>query len=336
MIKVSIIIPVYGVEKYIKRCLESLINQTLKEIEIIIVNDGTKDNSMKICREYQSLDSRISIYEKENEGLGLTRNYGLKYAVGEYVAFLDSDDFIDIDFYEKLYNDAKKNNSDVCFTNYKIKKSDGTEFVSKRSNIPFEENVLDSKTVLYNIMQIPTKNQRRNFIGMSVWRSVYRKSLIDNNNILFCSERDFISEDIIFNIDFLSKASKVSFIKDTYYYYCENQQSLTHIYRKDRFEKHKILYNELKRKALELDDFENMEVGICNMFINNVRADIKNAFKYNSEKEAKKEVEKFINDSEVKYALKKKSKEDFRKNIFDFSMKYRLIFLLKLFCKIGN
>lgn len=118
MLKVSVIIPVYNVEKYIKKCLDSLINQTLKEIEFIFVNDGTPDNSVKIIKEYQKKDKRIKLYEKANGGQASARNLGLKYAKGEYIAFIDSDDYVDLELYEKLYNRAKKDDLDIVLCNF--------------------------------------------------------------------------------------------------------------------------------------------------------------------------------------------------------------------------
>ena len=115
MVKVSIIVPVYNVENYIERCLKSLVNQTLKDIEILIINDGTPDNSIEICEKYAKNDNRIKIFNKENEGLGLTRNYGIERATGEYIAFVDSDDYVTLDMCENLYNAAIENNADIVY-----------------------------------------------------------------------------------------------------------------------------------------------------------------------------------------------------------------------------
>ena len=112
MSKVSIIVPVYNVEKYLKRCIDSLINQTLKDIEIIVVDDGSTDNSGQIIKKYQEKNSNIKYYKKENGGLSDARNYGMKYAQSEYIAFLDSDDFVDKTMYEKMYNKAIEDNAD--------------------------------------------------------------------------------------------------------------------------------------------------------------------------------------------------------------------------------
>ena len=119
MIKVSVIVPVYNVEDYIEKCLNSLVNQTLEDIEIIIVNDGSKDNSENIIKSFLSrYPQKIKYLKKENGGLSDARNYGIPYATGEYIAFLDSDDYVELDTYENMYNLAKKENSDMVECNF--------------------------------------------------------------------------------------------------------------------------------------------------------------------------------------------------------------------------
>ena len=116
MKKVSIIVPVYGVEKYIDKCLDSLVKQSLKEIEVIVVNDGTKDNSQKIIDKYvKKYPDKIKSFIKENGGQGSARNYGLEKASGEYIGYVDSDDFIEKDMYKKLYNKAKEKDYSMQF-----------------------------------------------------------------------------------------------------------------------------------------------------------------------------------------------------------------------------
>lgn len=118
--KISIIVPVYNVEKYIHRCIHSLINQTLRDIEIILVDDESPDSCPQICDEYASKDTRIKVIHKKNEGLGLTRNAGLEAATGEYIAFIDSDDWVDLVMYETLYNTAQRSNAIQFIAAYNI------------------------------------------------------------------------------------------------------------------------------------------------------------------------------------------------------------------------
>ena len=112
--KISIIIPVYNAEKYLRKCLDSVINQTLKEIEIICINDGSTDLSLSILKKYATCDNRIKIINQENQGVAIARNNGLKYATGEYIGYVDSDDYVSSIFFELLYNNAKKYNADIA------------------------------------------------------------------------------------------------------------------------------------------------------------------------------------------------------------------------------
>ena len=140
--KLSIIVPVYGVEKYIDKCLNSLVKQSLKEIEIIVVNDGTKDNSQKIIDKYvKKYPDKIKSYIKENGGQGSARNYGLKKTTGEYIGYVDSDDFVEKDMYKKLYNKAKENNYDMS---YKINFGYNYFPAKEYRNIKYKEGYYES------------------------------------------------------------------------------------------------------------------------------------------------------------------------------------------------
>ena len=125
MIKISVIVPIYNVEKYLKKCLDSIIYQSLKDIEIIMVDDGSTDSCSQICDYYSSLDERIKVVHKENQGLGLARNTGLDIAKGKYVTFIDSDDYISIDYLKKVYNVAEENKADVVYSGFANLNNDG-------------------------------------------------------------------------------------------------------------------------------------------------------------------------------------------------------------------
>lgn len=251
MIKVSIIVPVYNVEKYIDRCLNSLVNQTLKDIEILIINDGSPDNSIKICEKYALKDNRIKIYNKENEGLGLTRNYGIERAIGEYISFVDSDDYVSLDMCEKLYKSAKKYNADIVYggiyydNNNKITQK---KYVEKDKVWTGEGEV---KSLLLDFIATEPQEKNDTIMEVSVWKALFKKEIFDINNIRFVSEREFISEDVIFDIDFFLKSEKIVAIPDCVYYYVVNPNSLSKTFRTDRFSKVKILYSEIIRKLKE-------------------------------------------------------------------------------------
>ena len=195
--KVSIIVPVYNVEKYIDKCLDSLVNQTLKDIEIIVVNDGTKDKSEDIIKKYMSKYSNIVYLKKENGGQGSARNYGLDCARGDYIGYVDSDDYVELDMYEKMYNKAKEDNSDIVICgSYNIKNNIKT--------IDIDRRIFNSKIDAF-------------FGRMAVWNKIYKKDLLISNNMTFRSK--YWYEDLDFTVKALSKASKISYVDEPLYNY---------------------------------------------------------------------------------------------------------------------
>lgn len=236
--KVSIIVPIYNVEKYLDRCMQSLLNQTLKDIEIIMVDDGSPDNCPKMCDEYAKKDERVKVIHKQNAGLGYARNSGLEIAIGEYVAFVDSDDYVELDAYEKMYTSVKQYESDAVFTGFK------TELVPDvwdKVEVDGQKLVLSKeKTFEYAldmIANLPYKKKEREHY-MSVWHSLYKKSIIDAYNLKFVSERDYGSEDLPFQIDFLTKSNSMVILPFVSYYYCLNGTSLTATFNQDKFERY--------------------------------------------------------------------------------------------------
>ncbi|WP_404987671.1 glycosyltransferase family 2 protein [Clostridium culturomicium] len=246
--KVSIIVPIYNVEQYIYRCLDTLTSQTLKDIEIILIDDGSPDNCPKICDEYAVKDERIKVVHKNNEGLGLARNSGIEIASGEYIAFVDSDDYVTLDMCELLYNEAKENNADVVYGGIFY---DNGKTIRAKSCVR-ERTIWNSKEKVKELLLdlIGTNPNERNdtIMEVSVWKALFKKSIFDDYNIKFESERKFISEDIIFDIDFLRFCQCVVVIPNAVYYYCVNPNSLSKTFRTDRFRKVKILYFEILRK----------------------------------------------------------------------------------------
>lgn len=200
-IKVSVIVPVYNVEKFIDKCLNSLVNQTLKEIEIIVVNDGSPDNSQKIIDKYvKKYPDKIKSYIKENGGQGSARNYGLKKATGEYIGYVDSDDFVEKDMYKKLYNKAKENNYDIVVCgNYNV-----SEDYQNKNIDAFINNY---NTDLENIF----------FGKMAVWNKIYKRDILIKNKLEFKEKVWY--EDLAFTLKAIMNSNTFAFIDEPLYDY---------------------------------------------------------------------------------------------------------------------
>lgn len=246
MIKVSIIVPVYNGEKYLSRSIESLISQTLKEIEIILINDGSTDNSLEVCKEYSSKDKRIKVINKLNEGVAAARNLGIEEAKGEYIAFLDADDYVEGNMYEKMYSKITATKSDICICNYIIEDRGSL----KKVNHNLQKDELTHKEIYNEI--IPALIGPTNFMtdnGLTGYRGpvmyIYSKKILNVNNIRFKKGMP-IGEDFLFNLEYLTKISTFAVEKGYYYHYCINAQSAMQRYRENWWDIHKVL---IKRVA---------------------------------------------------------------------------------------
>lgn len=217
-VKVSIIIPVYNVEQYISQCLDSLINQTLQEIEIICINDGSKDNSLNILNDYAKKDSRIKIINKKNEGLSCARNDGLKAASGEYIGYVDSDDWVAEDFYEKLFIAAKKYNADIAAGNIvRCGK------LVRKYRIKYEkEELLTDGLEKLKAAQIPKYNY--------VWNKIYKRESLLKLDIPFPVGK--VYEDIRWSIKVIYYLENLVTVPESNYYYRKNQNSIVSVTKK--------------------------------------------------------------------------------------------------------
>lgn len=309
MAKVSVIIPIYKVEKYLSRCLDSVVNQTLEDIEIVLVDDGSPDSCPEICDRYAKKDSRIKVIHKKNEGLGYARNSGMLIATGEYIAFLDSDDYVSKDMYEKVYSELKRTDADCCVTGYVVKKDSGDEIHKENplGTAVYESDDIITK-VLAGMLGSKPDQARDTDVGMSVWKCVYRKELLQDKGILFPSERELISEDIIFQIRVLPQVKRVCTLSEGMYYYCENSnsQSLTKTYSKDKFDRYKKLYNVELEMLSKIKFCEETRLRATRMFLGNTRVCIKQICQSteNSKQEKKTLLQEICDDKEIQDVLK--------------------------------
>ena len=227
---ISVIVPVYNIEKYLPRCIDSILDQTYKNWEAIFINDGSTDNSLKILEEYKKKDERIKIIDKKNAGSGAARNDGIEKSRGEYIAFLDSDDWYEKNFLEKLYNNLIENNSDVSMCNPKMT-YDNIE-KNSRINTYFFKNIELEKTSkeILGILAMPV-----------VWNKLYKKDIIVKNkikfpNYSFCEDVEFLYKTFLY-------VNKISKIEDDLYNYYQREDSTTKKIKEESIEQ---LYQVLK------------------------------------------------------------------------------------------
>ncbi len=225
---ISIVIPIYNVEKYLDRCIESIVNQTYKNLEIILVDDGSTDGSPAICDLWAQKDSRIKTIHKQNEGAGFTRNVGIENATGKYIFFIDSDDYVDLTMVEKCLVNAQKYDSDVVM----FGRNDDVNGTVKKRRIIEGDPVFLNEDVQEKVL--PTLFTYELGIGTSASMKMFKLDVISENNIRFKSERNVISEDTFFVLEYFYKVNIATVVSENFYYYYKRGASLTTSYKKNR------------------------------------------------------------------------------------------------------
>ncbi|MBQ9773718.1 MAG: glycosyltransferase [Clostridia bacterium] len=217
MVKVSIIVPVYNVEKYLRQCIDSIVEQTLQEIEIICVNDGSTDSSLSILQEYANADPRIKIIDKENSGYGASMNQGLALASGEYIGIVESDDYAEPDMFERLYRCASEQNLDACKAGYYHYYTEPEER-SIPCPLPFEK--LPS-AVFCPATELSSLRRRINFFGIrpTIWSAIYRREFLTDNDIRFLETPGASFQDTAFNFKVWALATRVKLMAECFLHY---------------------------------------------------------------------------------------------------------------------
>lgn len=256
---ISVIIPVYNVEKYLHRCLDSVIAQTYQNLEIICVDDGSIDESGRICDQYAVRDARIKVIHQENQGLSAARNRGLDAAEGEYIAFVDSDDYILEDMYKKMLDKLLNYNVDLCVCQWQYEFSDGRQVV-KRKNI--DPTIYGRKASL-EFARFLYMGNYENGVVVAAWNKLYRRALLDK--IRFEGR---IHEDEAFCGRIMAKNISVYVMEEQFYVYAQNGDSLTN----KPFSANKFFFLDVlaeRRELFKSDAFIRQETELlyCNMYI---------------------------------------------------------------------
>lgn len=297
---VSVIVPIYNVEKYLNRCLDSIAKQTYSNLEVIMVNDGTKDSSRDIAEKYQQMDSRFVLYDKENGGLSSGRNFGMKHINGTYVCFIDSDDFMASDFVENLIKGFDED-TDIVIGDYVIynAKNGKSYFHGPQYDPGVYSTTEDKKKLLMAMFKgVPV---------MSVWKNMYRADFLKEHNLEFVSERLVYAEDQLFHTEAYSIARQVKIIPDIVFYHLIIPGSLSQSYRKNYFEMHKELRSRIT--AILKKYYDNQFVNQYeNMFTSGIGGDLFHMTKCGFS-ESMKNAEKILHDPVVVDIYNKKLPE---------------------------
>lgn len=306
---ISLVIPVYNSQKYLERCLNSVIAQTHSNIEIILVNDGSKDNSIEICREYQKKDNRIRVIDKVNEGVSVARNTGIEAARGAFIGFIDADDWIEPQMYESMYKVIEETDSDIAFCNY----SKDTKLKSYVKLLKIEKHVLGKTDIINelisNIVGIDDILPKYYNIMGCVWRCLYKKELIQDFNLRF-NPNIKIMEDLIFNIEALIHSQRVCIDHGVWYHYMQNKTSSLHTYIENMWNSQIAVHEILEKLLTEANLDEYMRPRLDSRYIAMAACSLGNElYRSNAPVKDKMEIAKIIiNDEKLKIALERAKK----------------------------
>lgn len=246
---ISVVVPIYKVEKYLDNCISSIVNQTYQNLEILLIDDGSPDNCPRICDEWVQKDGRIKVIHKENQGLGMARNTGIEHATGEYICFFDSDDSIAKDTIQKAYHTVSRDNSDVVIFGFYTTDEAGmviSSFAPKMDKSRYTGSEVQEEFLPELIAPDPSGDGTRR-LYMSACMMLFSLEMIQKNNWRFISEREIISEDVYSLLCLFQYVDSVCVLPEALYYYRTNVNSLSRVFRPDRYHKVRHFYLECKR-----------------------------------------------------------------------------------------
>lgn len=314
--EISIIIPVYNGEKYLDNLIKSLCSVTVQDLELILVDDGSEDNSFSICSKYASLDNRIRVVQQNNGGICSARNKGLSIAKGKYIAFVDQDDCINAEAYKVLV-DSMKHNVDLVIGGKQM------AIVSKDNTIL--ENIIysyDEQMILAdsNILDV-ILNRKGNLLALHIWNCLYRKSIIDKFNIRFNENFKYGHEDSLFNVEYICRCNSIFVIKDIVYKYFRREQSSTSLKHNQNYLNDFELYSEIASNDIKKRWQDKNYIDLLYSYLFRLGVSLYSQYGIQSENKN--------SDMEKVYSICKKYCED-GKITFNATEKYRVAIFYKL------
>ena len=318
MEKISIIVPVYKVEKYLDRCVESIVNQTYKNLEIILVDDGSPDNCPQMCDDWAKKDSRIKVIHKENGGQSSARNIGIENSTGEYIQFVDSDDFLDINTCNILIENMKNDNADLIIFGIKIIDENYQEKEKYNCDSFFTTNPFDIIKKLFDLK-----------LFNSVCNKIYKRSLIKEN---FSLDVRNYGEDFLFNCEYLKNCNIIIFNNSTCYNYLMNTSSVTHVYSDKCFINHSKIFDYLENNfktffSNESDYIDKLKsYFIFSSILHVIKA---NSLKYKEKRKKVKEIKDTSYFKSIKF-----NKQSFSYKVLYILTKMNFVFTIKIALKL--
>lgn len=334
---ISIVVPVYNVEDYLERCVESLLRQSFKNIEIILVDDGSTDSSGKKCDYFAKKYENINSVHKINGGLGSARNEGMKYVNGEYVAFVDSDDWMDEETYQILYKKSQKSIPDII--SYGCKKIINNEVISEIV-AKFDEKIylkedIENLILPDSIAQKQAFNQVSLPVQLSACMCVYKTSFLKKNDIHFESERVVLNEDWLFNICCLCRAESFLVVHRTFYNYDTREASLSMSFKADSYKRKRNLYKRYKEELETTGNLNSLiEQRLKIFWIESIYSCY--IIELCAPRIDRQRIEEMFSDSEFKQEMKKLNLKNcsLKGIFFKYAVKYRLHFIFKIIYKL--
>ena len=339
---VSIIVPVYGISRYLDRCVESLLRQTYQNLEIILVDDGSPDDCPQKCDAWQRRDPRVRVIHQRNTGLGMARNAGLDRARGEYVCFFDGDDHVAPETIEKACAAAVKYDAEtVLFGVFRENAKGGIyqRVVPKTPKLLYTGDEVRSY-VLPNLLASPTRKKDQANLWMSAWSCLYSAGLIRRVGWRFVSEREVISEDVYSLLRLYADVRRTAIVPEPLYYYCERESSLSRVYRPDRYEKIKKCYLICGGLCDELDYPHEVRDRLALQFLANVIGALKSIAA--ADKDRRKTVGAILRDECLQSALARVDlhREKAERSALFFAMRMKktgaVLFLLDVKMKLNG
>lgn len=331
--KISVIVPVFNNEKYIERCLKSICENTYKKLEIIVIDDGSSDQSGNICDEYAKKDFRIKVIHQKNQGVSKTRNLGISLSTGKYISFIDSDDTIPLDFYSDLLTESNDQKCDLCICsvlhiNNGMKKSFG---LPDSFEIYITQNKSEQKELWYKLNET--------YLLYGPYNKLYKAEVLIKNRIEFPIDISY-GEDLLFNLKYLNHCSIIKYVSyPQYYYYTDNQNSLSHIYRENRFINGLRLNNYIKdfSKAHYLDSeklskylarriYDDAYNSLFDLFSNSCTLTLRRKYK---------QIRFIMYNEQLSEALNRADIDDYSK-FYTFLIRHKLAFLFLMINRMRN